>query len=106
MKKRTKLLIIIIVVIVLLIPYRITRYKDGGSVQYNGIFYEVVKYHSFNEDTPGGYNNGLSIKLFGLTLFDNYNWYVFICISFFVINISFISYILLKRGLYGKKWNY
>lgn len=73
MKKRTKLLIIIIVVIVLLIPYRITRYKDGGSVQYNGIFYEVVKYHSFNVDTPGGYNNGLSINIFGLTLFDNYN---------------------------------
>ncbi len=71
MKKRTKLLIIIIVVIVLLIPYRITRYKDGGSVQYNGIFYEVVKYHSFNVDS--GYNNGLSIKVFGLTLFDNYN---------------------------------
>lgn len=73
MKKRTKLLIIIIVLIVLLIPYRITRYKDGGSVQYNGIFYEVVKYHSFNVDTPGGYNNGLSINVFGLTLFDNYN---------------------------------
>ena len=73
MKKKTKLLIIIIVVIVLLIPYRITRYKDGGSVQYNGIFYEVVKYHSFNVDTPGGYNNGFSIKVFGLTLFDNYN---------------------------------
>lgn len=70
-KKRTKLLIIIIVVIVLLIPYRITRYKDGGSVQYNGIFYEVVKYHSFNVDS--GYNNGLSISVFGLTLFDNYN---------------------------------
>lgn len=104
MKKRTKLLIIIIVVIVFLMPYRITRYKDGGSVQYNGIFYEVVKYHSFNVDS--GYNNGLSIKVFGLALFDNYNWYVFICISFFVINISYISYILLKRGLYGKKWNY
>ena len=73
MKKRTKFLIIIIVVIVLLIPYRITRYKDGGSVQYNGIFYEVVKYHSFNVDTPSGYNNGLSINVFGLTLFDNYN---------------------------------
>lgn len=73
MKKGTKLLIIIIVVIVLLMPYRITRYKDGGSVQYNGIFYEVVKYHSFNVDTPGGYNNGFSIKVFGLTLFDNYN---------------------------------
>lgn len=73
MKKKTKLLIIIIVVIVFLMPYRITRYKDGGSVQYNGIFYEVVKYHSFNVDTPGGYNNGFSIKVFGLTLFDNYN---------------------------------
>lgn len=73
MKKRTKLLIIIIVVIVLLMPYRISRYKDGGSVQYNGIFYEIVKYHSFNVDTPGGYNNGLSISVFGLTLFDNYN---------------------------------
>ena len=57
MKKTTRLLIIIIVVIVLLMPYRIARYKDGGSVQYNGIFYEVVKYHSFNEDTPGRYNN-------------------------------------------------
>ena len=73
MKKTTRLLIIIIVVIVLLMPYRITRYKDGGSDQYNGIFYEVVKYHSFNEDTPDGYNNGLSINVFGLTLFDNYN---------------------------------
>ena len=73
MKKTTRLLIIIIVVIVLLMPYRIARYKDGGSVQYNGIFYEVVKYHSFNVVTPGGYNNGLSIKVFGLTLFDNYN---------------------------------
>lgn len=73
MKKKTKLLIITIVVIVLLMPYRITRYKDGGTIQYNGIFYEVVKYHSLNEDTPGGYNNGLSISVFGLTLFDNYN---------------------------------
>ena len=73
MKKTTRLLIIIIVVIVLLMPYRITRYKDGGSVQYNGIFYEVVRYHSFNVDTAGGYNNGLSINVFGLTLFDNYN---------------------------------
>lgn len=62
MKKRTKLFIALIVLLILLIPIP-SRYKDGGSVRYRALLYDVTKYHqliSFNENgkCADGWNDG------------------------------------------------
>ena len=53
-----------------LIPIKL-HYKDGGSVCYKAILYEVTKWHQLFDDL-GGYNNGLQIKILGLVIYDKY----------------------------------
>ena len=44
------------------------KLKDGGSVEYKAILYEVKKYHTINTESTKGYDDGLKIKILGLSL--------------------------------------
>ena len=47
MKKKI-ILLIVIVLIILLIPFK-NRLKDGGSIQYKAIIYDITKVHRISE---------------------------------------------------------
>lgn len=78
MKTKTKIIIIAIslLLIILLFPLRL-RYKDGGSVAYRSIagIYEVTDWNQKGmASVAEGFETrktGITVKLFGLTLFDN-----------------------------------
>ena len=73
MKKNKKLIIIfiIVIIVILLIPKR-TILWDGGTVKYKSLIYEITKYNRLDNNYKSGYNNGLKIKLFGITIYNNF----------------------------------
>lgn len=72
MKKKTKVIIVVLILLVLLIPIP-TRYKDGGSVRYRAVLYDVTKYHQIDLEFKTGFREGWTIKVFGISVFDNFN---------------------------------
>lgn len=70
MKKKILIIAGIIVLLILLVPTR-TMYKDGGSVRYKALLYDITKYHELNLDSPTGYNDGLSVKVLGISIVEN-----------------------------------
>lgn len=76
MKKKTKAIIIITVIagIILLFPVRL-QLKDGGSKVYRSIVgvYEVKnwKQMGYTEEAGEILKTGITVKLFGLKIFDN-----------------------------------
>lgn len=73
MKKNKKITIIFIIfiIVILLIPKK-TMLWDGGTVKYKSLIYEITKYHRLDNNYKGGYNNGLKIKLFGITIYNSF----------------------------------
>ena len=73
MKKNKKIIIIFIIsiIVILLIPKR-TMLWDGGTVKYKSLIYDITKYHRLDNTYKNGYNNGLTIKLFGITIYNNF----------------------------------
>ena len=72
MKKRTKIIIISAVAVLLaaaLFPVKL-RYKDGGSVGYKSLVYEVIKLNALGE-LPNERIVGTVIKLFGNEIYRN-----------------------------------
>ncbi len=70
---RTKAFVIICSIIaafILLCP-RIERYKDGGSVAYKALLYEVIDYHQLDTESETGYRDGLEIKVLGMSVYNN-----------------------------------
>ena len=75
MKKKTFVIIaIIIVLVVLLTPIRMNL-KDGGSVSYKSLVYEVTKIHQFNLefDDVKPYIDGFEVKFLGMTVYRETN---------------------------------
>ena len=74
MKKRFQIIAIIVILIVLLFPFRL-QLKDGGSVRYKSLVYEVTKIHQFAPefDEVKPYIDGLEIKLFGTIVYRKTN---------------------------------
>ncbi len=71
MKKKTLLMTsIVVVLLILLIPIRMNL-KDGGSVSYKSIIYEITKIHQLAENTDGvkPYIDGYEIKILGMTVY-------------------------------------
>lgn len=70
LKNRTKKLIIGVIIafllVILLFPARIV-YRDGGTVQYKAVLYEVTKYHI----GVGEYTAGWNVKIFGIEVYEN-----------------------------------
>ncbi len=75
-KKNKKINFIVVIILILaLIPIPM-KLKDGGSVEYKAILYEVTKYHTINTESTKGYDDGLKIKILGLTIYDKINTYI------------------------------
>ena len=71
MKKGIKILIIVAIILLVLIIglIPIPRWlKDGGTVEYNAIFYSV---HHVNSLADGGYNMGTKVRVLFWTVFND-----------------------------------
>ena len=75
MKKRFFAVIaIVIVLVILLTPIRMNL-KDGGSVRYKSLVYEVTKIHKLAPDVDGvkPYIDGFEFKILGMTVYRETN---------------------------------
>ncbi len=72
MKKKKGFIItlVIIVLLILLFPVRMNL-KDGGSVRYKALLYEVTKIHQLNHNVEGvkPYIDGYEIKILGMRVY-------------------------------------
>lgn len=69
-KKKLATFLVIAIIVVLLFPIRMNL-KDGGSVRYKSLVYEITKIHQFSPDLDGvkPYVVGLEINFFGMTIY-------------------------------------
>lgn len=72
MKKKKMVIVIAIVItlMALLTPIRMNL-KDGGSVRYKSLVYEVTKIHRFAPEADGvkPYIDGFEVKILGMTIY-------------------------------------
>lgn len=75
MKKKTFAVIAIIVVLVILLTPIRMNLKDGGSVRYKSLVYEVTKIHQYNPefDDVKPYIDGFEVKILGMTVYRETN---------------------------------
>ena len=68
--KKKFFVVIAIIFIILLTPVRMNL-KDGGSVRYKALVYEVTKIHQFSSEVDGlkPYIDGFEIKILGMTVY-------------------------------------
>ena len=73
-KKKFAVITIILVLIIMLFPIRMNL-KDGGSVSYKSLFYEITKIHQFAPDVDGvkPYIDGIEVKILGMTVYRETN---------------------------------
>ena len=64
----------ILIMAILLAPVRM-RLKDGGSVRYKSLVYEVTKIHQLAPEAEGvkPYIDGFDVKIFGMTVYRDTN---------------------------------
>lgn len=69
-KKKVYIIIIIFILVILLFPIRM-KLKDGGSVKYKSLVYEVTKIHqlTYQAEDIKPYIDGFEVKLFGITIY-------------------------------------
>lgn len=75
MKRKTFAVIAIIVALtILLTPIRMNL-KDGGSVSYKSLVYEITKIHQYNPefDDVKPYIDGIEIKILGMRVYRETN---------------------------------
>ena len=77
LKKKIALFSVIVILIVLLFPVKM-NIKDGGSVIYKSLLYEVTKVHRMKspvEDTTEvadiTFEDGIIIEILGMTVYEN-----------------------------------
>ena len=72
--KKKFFVVIVIVFVILLTPVRMNL-KDGGSVRYKALVYEVTKIHQFSSEVDGlkPYIDGFEIKILGMTVYRETN---------------------------------
>ena len=64
--KNKKICIFIIVIIALILLFPIPMIlKDGGSVKFQALLYNVTIYHQLNHQVESGYVNGVEIEILG-----------------------------------------
>jgi len=64
MKKKIILIVIIILLLILLFPIPM-RLRDGGSIRFQALLYNVTIYHQLNHQTESGYVDGIGIEILG-----------------------------------------
>lgn len=77
LKKKTALILAAVMLIVLLFPVKMYL-KDGGSVIYKSLLYEVTKVHrlkipaeSTTEAADISFEDGIIIEILGVTVYEN-----------------------------------
>ena len=75
MKRKTFAIIAIIVVLVILLTPIRMNLKDGGSVSYKSLVYEVTKIHQYDPefDDVKPYIDGIEIKTLGMRVYRETN---------------------------------
>lgn len=68
--KKAFIFAVVVVILFLIIPSA-NHQKDGGTVEYNALFYSVIKVHRLNTDSKTGYDDGIIVKLFGNIIYNN-----------------------------------
>jgi len=73
-KKIIAIIAVIVILVILLAPVRMNL-KDGGSVRYKSLVYEVTKIHQFASDVDGvkPYIDGFEVKILGMTVYRETN---------------------------------
>lgn len=71
MKKKLIAIAVIIALLILLFP-RIYLVKDGGTIEYKALVYDVYDVHRMDVE---GYYEGIIIKILGFEIFDNVKYY-------------------------------
>ena len=73
-RKKTIIIAIIFLLVVLLTPIRMNL-KDGGSVRYKSLVYEVTKIHQLAPEVEGvkPYIDGFEVKILGMTVYRETN---------------------------------
>ena len=68
--KKKFFVVIAIIAVILLTPVRMNL-KDGGSVRYKALVYEVTKIHQFSSEVDGlkPYIDGFEIKILGMPVY-------------------------------------
>lgn len=77
MKKKMIISAAVLVLLILMFPIR-TQLKDGGSVRYKALTYEITKVHSLNlqektekEENAEPYKDGIIIEILGCEIYRN-----------------------------------
>lgn len=74
-KKRALLVIAVVLVLVLLLTPIPFQLKDGGSVGFRALVYEVTKIHQLPSETDADYEyiEGIEVKILGVTVYRKTN---------------------------------
>ena len=74
-KKRALLVIAVVLALVLLLTPIPLGLKDGGSVRYKALVYEVTKIHQLPWETDADYEyiEGIEVKILGVTVYRKTN---------------------------------
>ena len=67
MRKKLTIISICFVLVLLLLPLRYP-YKDGGTVEYRAVLYNVIKWHELNNNYGNGYKTGTEVHFFPANL--------------------------------------
>ena len=68
--KKTIIIILILVALILLFPIR-EQAKDGGTVLYNAILYDVYDVHRLSTEEGKDFDEGIIIEILGVEVFNN-----------------------------------
>lgn len=73
-RKVVAVILIVTALVVLLTPVRMSL-KDGGSVRYKALVYEVTKIHQLEPESKGvkPYIDGFEVKILGVTVYRETN---------------------------------
>lgn len=74
-KKRALLVIAVVLALVLLLTPIPFQLKDGGSVGFKALAYEVTKIHQLPTETDADYEyiEGIEVKILGVTVYRKTN---------------------------------
>lgn len=70
MKKKVIIVMVIVVLLILLVPIPM-HLKDGGTVEYKAILYKVSKVHRLTGYLEKMYEDGTTIEILGMEIFNN-----------------------------------
>ena len=67
--KKNLIIILVVVFLILLIPIPL-RLKDGGSIEYKALLYNVTRIHRLNEMSSTGYEDGWKVEILGVQIYN------------------------------------